>query len=87
MVMNEQPMSLRDTAKGVAVRAGVLSVGGLVVGAWIYSMLLKLAGDAVRWLTGILLMLIAGGLVTWEVKKAKDKLTGARSGEALGATM
>jgi high-affinity Fe2+/Pb2+ permease len=85
MGMNEQPMTLRDTAKGVAIRAGVLSVGGLVAGAWIYSILLKLAGDAVRWLTGILLMLIAGGLVTWEVKKAKDKLTGARSHEALGA--
>jgi high-affinity Fe2+/Pb2+ permease len=84
--MNEQPMTLRDTAKGVAVRAGVLSVGGLVAGAWIYSMLLKLAGDAVRWLTGILLMLIAGGLVTWEVKKAKDKLSGARQ-PAMGTSL
>ena len=85
--MNEQPMTLRDTAKGVAVRAGVLGVGGLVVGAWVYSMLLKMAGDAIRWLTGILLMLIAGGLVTLEVKKAKAKLMGARGGEALGTAM
>jgi high-affinity Fe2+/Pb2+ permease len=82
--MNEQPMTLRDTAKGVAIRAGVLGVGGLVAGAWIYSILLKLAGDAVRWLTGILLMLIAGGLVTWEVKKAKAKLAGGREQPALG---
>lgn len=84
--MNEQPITLRDTARGVAVRAGILGVGGLVVGAWVYAMLLKLAGDAIKWLTAILLALIAGGVVTYEVKRAKTKLLGARSHDAaLGA--
>jgi len=72
--MNEQPMSLRDTAKGVAVRAGVLSVAVVIGSVWIYSMLLKFAGAALRALLGVLLLLIAGGLVTFEIKKVQRRL-------------
>jgi hypothetical protein len=73
--MNEQPMSIRDTAKGVAVRAGVLSIGVLVGSVWIFSMLLKFAGATMRALLGVLLLLIAGGLLTFEVKKVQRRLT------------
>ena len=75
--MNEQPMSLRDTAKGVAVRTGVLSVGLLLFTVWIYSVLLKFAGAAMRALLGVLLLLIGAGLATFEVKKVQKRLAGA----------
>ena len=71
----EQPMSLRDTAKGVAIRAGVLSVAVLLGSVWIFSLLLKFAGAATRALLGVLMLLIAGGLVTFEVKKVQKRLT------------
>lgn len=74
--MNEQPISLRDTAKGVAVRAGVLSVALMIASVWIFSLLLKFAGAAMRALLGVLLLLITGGLVTFEVKKVQRRLRG-----------
>ncbi|HEY2092793.1 MAG TPA: hypothetical protein VGJ81_12960 [Thermoanaerobaculia bacterium] len=77
--MNEQPMeqpiSLRDTAKGVAVRAGLLGGVILLGSVWIFSLLLKFAGASLRALLGILMLLIAGGLVTFEVKKVQRRLT------------
>jgi len=36
-------LSLRDTAKGVAVRAGILSAGALIVGAWLFGLAAKAA--------------------------------------------
>ncbi len=73
--MEEHPISLRDTAKGVAIRAGVLSGVVLIGSVWIFSLLLKFAGTAMRAMLGILLLLIAGGLVTFEVKKVQKRLT------------
>jgi hypothetical protein len=71
----EQPMSLRDTAKGVALRAGLLGGAILLGSVWIFSLLLKFAGASMRALLGILMLLIAGGLVTFEVKKVQRRLT------------
>jgi len=42
--MNEQPMTFRDTAKGIAVRAGILGVGGVVVSGLVMSIAMKMAG-------------------------------------------
>lgn len=75
--MNEEPITLRDAARGVAVRTGFLGLAALVTGVWIYAMLLKFASAAMRALLGVLLMLIAGGLVSMEVKKAKRRIEGA----------
>ena len=72
--MNEQPMSLRDTAKGIAVRAGILGVGGVVVSGLVVSTMMKAAGTLVRALTGLFLLLITGGLVTWEARKVQRRL-------------
>jgi hypothetical protein len=72
--MNEQPMSLRDTAQGIAVRAGILGVGGVVVSGLVVSTMMKTAGTLVRTLTGLFLMLITGGLVTWEARKVQRRL-------------
>ena len=63
-----QPLSLRDTAKGVAVRAGVLSVAGLVVFAWIFGLAAKTATALVKVMVGLLLLTVGAGLATWEVR-------------------
>jgi hypothetical protein len=74
--MSEQPLTLRETARGVAVRAGVLVVGGIVVGGWLTAMLFKAASGLMKLLIGLLLALIAGGLVTYEVKKVQRRIAG-----------
>lgn len=71
----EPPVSLRDTAKGVAIRAGVISIPILVGSVWIFSLMLKFAGTAMRALLGIFMLLVAGGLITFEVKKVQKRLT------------
>ncbi len=72
--MNEQPMSLRDTAKGIAVRASVLGVGGVVVSGLIVSGVLKVGSALVRSLVGLFLLLVTGGLVTYEARKVQRRL-------------
>ena len=67
--MNEEPMSLRDTARGVAVRAGLLTVGGMLVGGWIVAMSMKIAGKMIHLLLVTGATLILGGIATYEVKK------------------
>lgn len=74
--MSEQPLTLRDTARGVAVRAGVLVVGGIVIGGWFTAMLFKAAGGLMKILIGLLLALITGGLVTYEVKRVQKRIAG-----------
>ncbi len=71
MYESTEPMSLRDTAKGIAVRAGVLSVVTIVVGAWVFSLAAKAAGGIVKILAGLFVLTVGAGVVTWEVKKAQ----------------
>jgi ascorbate-specific PTS system EIIC-type component UlaA len=71
-----EPMSLRDTAKGVAVRAGILSVAGLVVGAWVFGLAAKTASALVKVVVGLLLLTIGAGVATWEVKKVQRRFAG-----------
>ena len=78
MYDSTQPMSLRDTAKGIAVRAGFLSVIGLVVGAWVFGLAAKAASGLVKVLVGLLLMTIGAGVATYEVKRAQRHLSGVR---------
>lgn len=73
--MNEQSQeSISELAKGIAVRAGILSVVGLVVGAWVFSLAAKAASGLVKVLVGTLLLTIGAGVATWEVKKAQRHL-------------
>jgi len=72
--MNEQPMTLRDTAKGIAIRAGILSVAGVVVSGLFVSGALKAGSMLVRSLVGLFLLLITGGIVTLEAKKVQHRL-------------
>jgi hypothetical protein len=68
------PLSLRDTAKGIAVRAGILSVVALVVGTWLFSLAAKVASGAVKIVAGTLLLAIGGGYIAWQVKKVQRHL-------------
>lgn len=67
--MTNEPMSLRDTARGVAIRAGFLVVGGALIGGWIVGMLMKAAGKVVHLLLFAGVALLAGGFATYKVKK------------------
>jgi ascorbate-specific PTS system EIIC-type component UlaA len=70
-------MSLRDTAEGIAIRASLLAVVGLVVGAWVFGLAAKAASGLVKVLVGLLLLTIGAGVATWEVKKVQRHLAGA----------
>ncbi len=71
-----QPLSLRDTAEGIAVRAGIPSVAGLVIGAWVFGVAAKTAAAIVKVVVGLLLLTIGAGLATWEVRKVQRRIEG-----------
>jgi len=75
--MNEQPLTLRETAKGIAVRAGILGVAGVVVSGFVMSLAMRLASGLVRVLIGLFLLLVTGGVVTWEAKKFRRHFASA----------
>ncbi len=64
-------MSLRDTAKGIGIRAAILGVGGLIAGGLFTAAILKAAGTLVKVLLGRVLLLIGGGFAAWEIKKVQ----------------
>lgn len=67
--MTEEPLSLRDTARGVAIRAGLLTVGGMLLGGWLLGVMMKIAGKAIHLLLLAGIALVLGGFTTYEVKK------------------
>lgn len=67
--MTEEQLSIRDTARGVAIRAGLLTAGGILIGGWIVGVALKIAGRAIHFLLLAGLALVAGGFVTYEAKR------------------
>jgi uncharacterized membrane protein (Fun14 family) len=75
--MYEEPMSLRDTARGIGIRAAILAVGGLVIGGWITAFAMKAAGKLIHLMIGLLLLLIGGGAVAFEVNRLKKRLSGS----------
>ena len=75
--MNEQSLTIRETAKGIAVRAGILGVAGVVAGGIVMSLAMRAASVLVRVLIGLFLLLVTGGVVTWEARKFRRHLAGA----------
>jgi len=67
--MTEEPRTLRGTARGVAIRAGLLAVGGMLIGGWIAGVAMKIAGKAIHLLLLAGVALLIGGITTYEVKK------------------
>jgi hypothetical protein len=66
--MNEQS-DIRDMLRGMGIRAGVLLVGGLVVGASTAVLALKAMEGAVKIAVGSTLLLAGAGVAAYEVKK------------------
>lgn len=73
-IQRTEPLSLRDTAKGIAIRAGFLGMVGLVIGAWVFGLAAKTATAIVKVVVGLLLVTIGAGLATWEVKKIQRRI-------------
>lgn len=80
---DSRPFDLRQTVKGIAVRAGILSVAALVLGAWLFSLVAKMASGLVKVLTGAILLAVGAGAATWEVKKLRRHLTSGRAQAAV----
>jgi hypothetical protein len=74
-----EPIDLRDLGRGIALRAGILTIGGVIVGGWLAALAFKTAGKLVRVLVGLILLLITGTFVTYEVNKAKRHLEGSEA--------
>jgi hypothetical protein len=75
--MNEQPMNMRDTLRGIGIRAGVLAVGGLVVGGTLAAVAMKAAGTLMQVAAGATLLVAAGGFATYEARRLRRRLGGA----------
>ena len=69
MTNNDEPMTLRETARGIAIRAGILTVGGILIGGWIVGVSMKIAGKAIHVLLLAGTALVLGGIATYEVRK------------------
>jgi len=74
--MNEQPRDLRDTLRGMGVRASVLAVGGLVVGGALAAMALKAAGTLMQVAAGATLIVAASGFATYGARRMRQRLAG-----------
>ncbi|MGZ7042142.1 MAG: hypothetical protein ACXVH7_10165 [Thermoanaerobaculia bacterium] len=68
---SSQPMSLRDTVKGVGIRAAILAIGGLIAGGLLTAAILKAAGTLVKVLVGAMLLRIGGGFAAYEIRKVR----------------
>ena len=66
--------SVTDTAKGIAVRAGVLAVVTIIVATWLFSLAAKAASGLVKMFAGLLLLAIGGGFAAWEVRKVRKQM-------------
>ena len=64
-------MSLRDTAKGIGIRAAILAIGGLIAGGLLTAAILKAAGSLVKLFVGAFVLLIGGGFAAWEIRKVR----------------
>jgi hypothetical protein len=82
--MNERT-DVRDTMRGMAIRAGILTVGALIVGGWAGAMMMKAAGTVIKVAAGTGVLLIGAGVGAWEVHKVKQRFQHRGTQPALGA--
>ena len=68
---------LSDLGRSIALRAGILTLAGVIVGGWVASLALKTAGKLVRVLVGLILLLVAGTFISVEVNRARDHFQGS----------
>jgi hypothetical protein len=70
---NDNSLTIRDTANGLVLRAGLLTLGGLFIGGWVVALAMKVAGKAIHLLVLLGAGLIITGLGTYEVKKVQHR--------------
>lgn len=56
-------MTVRRTARGIGIRALVLLAGVVLVGVWLLSLALKIAGAAIHLLLWLGLILVIAGVI------------------------
>jgi hypothetical protein len=56
-------MTVRTTARGIGIRALILVIGIILIGVWLVSLALKIAGAAIHLLLWIGLILIVAGAI------------------------
>ena len=71
LTTGNERIDLRDMGRGIALRAGILTVGGVIAGGWLAAVALKTAGILVRVLVGVILLLVTGTFLSYELNKAK----------------
>ncbi|HEX2834106.1 MAG TPA: hypothetical protein VHW00_13935 [Thermoanaerobaculia bacterium] len=73
--MNAQnPDSIGALAKGIAVRAGILSLVSVVAGAWVFGVAARAASGAVKIAATLLVLTAGAGVATYEVKRLQQRL-------------
>ena len=73
----QDQLSIGDTARAIAIRAGLLTVAGLAIGGLLVSEAMKAAGTLLKAsaFTGAALLL--GGVATYEMRQVQKRLTSA----------
>ena len=62
-------MTVRTTARGIGIRALILVIGVILIGVWLVSLAMKIAGAAIHLLLWIGLILIVAGVIAMLMRK------------------
>lgn len=62
-------MTVRTTARGIGIRALILVIGVILIGLWLVSLAMKIAGAAIHLLLWIGLILIVAGVIAMVMRK------------------
>jgi len=62
-------MTVRTTARGIGIRALILVIGIILIGVWLVSLALKIAGAAIHLLLWIGLILIVAGVIAMVMRR------------------
>jgi hypothetical protein len=66
-------MTVRDTARGIGLRALILVVGIVLAGIWLLSIAFKIAGAAIHLLLWLGLILIVAGAIAIAVHRLRRR--------------
>ena len=68
-------MTVRDTARGIGIRAVILLLGLALLGFWLLSLALKIAGAVIHLLLWGGLILIAAGVIAVAMHRFRRRKT------------
>ena len=69
-----EDLSIRDTTRAIALRAGLLTVAGLALGGLLASEAMKAAGTLLKASAYTGAALLLGGVATYEVRRVQKRL-------------